>query len=563
MRADRALIRRCLLAVLVAAAVVSFAGAFQHELWTPDEPREAAVGREMLLSHFSAMPTLGGTPFLEKPPLFAWVTAAFYSVFGVSTGVGRIPSALFAIGAIWIAYLLGRQTAGRVAGLCSAMVLATMWQFAEVAHKIALDVPLVLVVGAGHLAFLRLRDEKSRWNYVLLGAAAGLAFMTKGVIGPALTCAPPVLAAAAMRDWAYLRRVLPRAAAASIAGVVVFGLPWVLALVDTPGGGWRAVKICLWRNTVGRSFGEEGDDSGFSGHAHGPLYYLPIVFYIVAPWILAAPAIAKAGLLRAERRGGRALFLLLIYVAGALLLTLPSGKRALYLAPLLPAAAVVPGLWLSRIGTRSGGAWDAVTARVLGITATSVFVLLAAAMGWIALGLPLPGRVPADVRALLAAASGTAAIYAVAMGVWILGPHALVRRRLLPAGARGLHVAAAFVTLFVIGFGAVAPVIDSLRDMSKGVREVASLVPEPETIVTLHADETTRAVIPFYTGRAFENVLTADAAAEALDTARTRHLVVYEKARQYLTPALRRRLVLVKTIALNATREVDVYAIAP
>ena len=561
--ADRALIKRCLLAVLVAAAVISFAGAFHHELWTPDEPREAAVGREMLLSNFSAMPTLGGTPFLEKPPLFAWVTAAFYSVFGVSTGVARIPSALFAVGAIWIAYLLGRQTAGRVAGLCSAMAFATMWQFAEVAHKVALDVPLVFFVGAGHLAFLRLRDEKSRWNYAILGAAAGLAFMTKGVIGPALACAPPVLAAAAMRDWAYLKRVLPRAAAASIAGVVVFGLPWVLALAGTPGAGWRAVKTCLVTNTFGRTFAEEGDDSGFSGHANGPFYYVPIVFYIVAPWILAAPAIAKAGLLRAERRGGRALFLLLIYVTGALLLSVPSGKRALYLAPLLPAAAVVPGLWLSRIGTRSGGAWDAVTARVLGITATSVFVLLAAAMGWLALGLPLPPSVPAHVRALLAEANGTAAICGIAAGIWILGPHALVRRRLLPAGARGLHVAAAFVTVYIVYFGAVVPVIDSLRDMSKGVREVASLVPEPETIVTLHADETTRAVIPFYTGRAFENVLTAEDAIEAIDAGRLRHLVVYEKAGQYLTAALRRRLVPVKTIALNSTRKVDVYAIAP
>jgi 4-amino-4-deoxy-L-arabinose transferase-like glycosyltransferase len=561
--ADRALIRRSLLAVLVVAIVVSFAGAFQHELWTPDEPREAAVGREMLLSHFSAMPTLGGTPFLEKPPLFAWVTAAFYSVFGVSTGVGRIPSALFAVGAIWIAYLLGQRTAGRVAGLSTAAVLATMWQFAEVSHKVALDVPLVFFVGAGHLAFLRLRDEESRWNYALLGAASGLAFLTKSIIGPGLICGPPVIAAAAMRDWAYLKRVVPRAAVASIAGVVVFGLPWVLALVHTPGGGWPAVKTCLWTNTIGRSVAVEGDDNGFSGHANGPFYYVPIVLYIVAPWILAAPAIAKAGVLRADRRGGRALFLLLIYAAGALLLTVPSGKRALYLAPLLPAAAVVPGLWLSRIGTRSGGAWDAVTARVLGVTATVVFVLFAVGMGWIGLGLPLPGMMPADVRGLLAGASGTAAIYAVVVGAWILGPHAFVRRRLLPAGARGLHVAAAFVTVYVVYFGAVVPVVDPIRDMSAGVRDIASLVPEPETIVTLRADETTRAVIPFYTGRAFEDAVTVADAMEAIDSGRARHLVVYEKSRRYLTPALSRRLVLVKTFALNATREIDVYAIAP
>jgi len=66
--------------------VLGFAGIFQHGLWTPDEPREAEIGREMLDSGLSAVPTLGGAPFVEKPPLFPWILAGSYSVFGVSAG---------------------------------------------------------------------------------------------------------------------------------------------------------------------------------------------------------------------------------------------------------------------------------------------------------------------------------------------------------------------------------------------------------------------------------------------------------------------------------------------
>ena len=112
--ADRRLLRRAGALALLIAVALCVAGTFQHGLWTPDEPREAEVGREMLDSGFSAMPTLGGEPFLEKPPLYAWITAASYAVCGVSAGAARIPSMLFSIGAIWIAYLLGKRAAGRL-----------------------------------------------------------------------------------------------------------------------------------------------------------------------------------------------------------------------------------------------------------------------------------------------------------------------------------------------------------------------------------------------------------------------------------------------------------------
>src|SRR5262249_39727452 len=158
-------------------------------------------------------------PFLEKPPLYAWITAAGYALFGVSAGAARVPSTLFAIGTIAVAYLLGKRAAGRAAGLFSAVALATMWQFADTSHKAVLDTALTFFVAAGHLAFLRLSDGRSLVAYAAIGALSGLAFLTKAWIGPALMCAPPILAWAAMRDWATVKRVLPRAFVASVAGV--------------------------------------------------------------------------------------------------------------------------------------------------------------------------------------------------------------------------------------------------------------------------------------------------------------------------------------------------------
>jgi 4-amino-4-deoxy-L-arabinose transferase-like glycosyltransferase len=580
--ADRRLVRRAGAVVLVLAAILCFAGIFQHGLWTPDEPREAEVGREMLVSHFSALPTLGGEVFLEKPPLFAWITAASYSVFGVDAGAARLPAALFAVGALWVAYLLGKRTAGRVAGLCTAAACATMWQFSDTTHKGVLDVALTFFVAAGHLAFLRLKDENRARDYAAIGVLSGLAFLTKSFIGPALMCAPPILAAAALRDWPYLKRVLPRAAAASVLGVAAFGLPWVMALVRTPGGGWEGVKICLVDNTIGRSTGGDVGKYGFSGHSHWFGYYLVTVFQVTAPWVLAVPAWFKGAVFSRSWRGGRAAFCGLMFVAGVVLLSVPSAKRELYLVPLLPALAVVPGVWLSRVGSRRGAAWDAVTLTALRVVTTGVFLAMAAAMAWVALGLPFPSFVDAYSREVIAAERTTVVVAMVVAGAWILGPHAWAIRRVIPTPARGVRVASSLFTVYLILHGAALPLVDPPREMSAGARRIAQLVPPGEKLLSLSADETTRAIVPFYSGRILEDRggdRCEEAVAKELDAGTTKYLVVMDKDVERLpshevkdrvtgkvrrrTPDLLARLDLVEAVTVSATRVVNVYKVKP
>ena len=55
-----------------------------------DEPRYAQVAREMLARHDWITPTLGGKPWLEKPPLYYWQAMLAFSIFenaGMSMGI--------------------------------------------------------------------------------------------------------------------------------------------------------------------------------------------------------------------------------------------------------------------------------------------------------------------------------------------------------------------------------------------------------------------------------------------------------------------------------------------
>ena len=58
-----------------------------------DEPRYAQIAREMLARHDWIVPTLNGSPWLEKPALLFWKMMNSYSIFGVSDWAARIPAA--------------------------------------------------------------------------------------------------------------------------------------------------------------------------------------------------------------------------------------------------------------------------------------------------------------------------------------------------------------------------------------------------------------------------------------------------------------------------------------
>ena len=74
-----------------------------------DEPRYAQVAREMLARHDWITPTLGGKPWLEKPPLYYWQAMLAYRLFGVSDWAARLPSAVDATLMVIAIYLFFRR----------------------------------------------------------------------------------------------------------------------------------------------------------------------------------------------------------------------------------------------------------------------------------------------------------------------------------------------------------------------------------------------------------------------------------------------------------------------
>jgi 4-amino-4-deoxy-L-arabinose transferase-like glycosyltransferase len=558
--ARRAILARLLrpAGAVLAAATVSFAGIGSHSLWTPDEPRDAAIGKAMWASGDLVMPRLNGSPFLEKPPLAWWAQAAAFRALGVSDAVARVAPACFATLTLLVAFALGRRLGGPRAGWLAAGALASAAEFSEDMGRAIVDPALVLMVTLAYAGFVvlvtpRPRAEEAggihpaagresrgihpaaglaRWGACLLIAAAvPLAFLAKGIVGIGLALGPPVLyllatarrrtgsgdaagaapapARQGLRETARLLAPLALLGAPLFAAIV---LPWALALLHE--GGWAALRECLVGNTVGRLLSTEAGRA--YGHRQPFWYYLPAGAAALLPWSLALPAMLRGGgsspasaprgaSVAGESAGAGSRLLTACFFIGVLLLSLAASKRALYLVPLLPAIAVPIGLWLDRVG-RGGprSRWDRPSALLmLGLAALLPAVLWIGA--WEGARGAFRSFPAAPLRAELSggrlAAAGAAAA---AVGVLLL--FRLARHLRTGTTPTGTWLVLPYLALALVYQTAVKAAVDPLKNLHDLTAAVARLDPGAGPVAAYRPSETTLGIVDFDLGRQVEAV---------------------------------------------------------
>src|SRR5437588_13052882 len=85
-------------------AFLFFWGLSYFGLIGADEPRSAQVAREMLVRRDWLTPTLSGTPWRQKPPLYYWPAILAYRSFRVSDWTAPLPAASDATGMVPAVY---------------------------------------------------------------------------------------------------------------------------------------------------------------------------------------------------------------------------------------------------------------------------------------------------------------------------------------------------------------------------------------------------------------------------------------------------------------------------
>jgi len=336
-----------------------FAGQFNRDLWTPDEPRVAAISLEMSHTGDLVIPHLAGKVFIEKPPLFFAVSAGFITVLGKYIGTTqamRLAVALFGAGTLLMTFLLARRLYGTADGLIAAGLLATMIGFAETFHWIRVDAALCFFVIAAIWCFAEAKIAGRPWFLILSGLFAAGAFLAKGPIGPIMAAIP---CAAIMVLWSD-----PKTASAAgrrpaffyVAGLAVFALvsgAWIVLLRLR--GGESLWHEWFWVNQVSRLTGT----SVAKGHIRTghPFYYLVQTAADTMPWfpliLLWAGTLIK-NMVKRIPVSKKDVFLFAWAAVILILLSFSATKRGIYMAPVLPAFALMGAAALRAHGNKYG-----------------------------------------------------------------------------------------------------------------------------------------------------------------------------------------------------------------
>lgn len=246
-----------------------------------DEAYYARVPVEMRQRGDWLVPFFNGEPRYKKPPLLYWLVGASYTLFGVNEASARLPSllAVFATAALLVWF--GRQMGKEMVGWFAATIFLLNPMTALLGNWGAPEAMLTFTITASTLtAFIGVEQKSRAWT-ILSGIWAGLAVLTKGIIGvaiPMLVCLP------------LLYRFAPSKGALRQAGqfvalwlfaLLLIAVPWFLTVSLREGSAfWR---VFLLREHVQRV------TTPMEGH-HGPFwFYLPVALLALFPWSLRLP----------------------------------------------------------------------------------------------------------------------------------------------------------------------------------------------------------------------------------------------------------------------------------
>ncbi|MEW4566977.1 glycosyltransferase family 39 protein [Tautonia sp. JC769] len=339
-----------LLAVLVLGVALGDARRLTYH-----EAIVAQGARELLASDAAAgwlVPTLGGLPWLEKPPLAHWLVAlASWASGGVGEASSRIPSALAAASLAGLVARLAARHFGVTVGLLAGCVQLTAAWSIQRGRLADADMLLALLVAATLAAADRLRtapdpadpdpSPSRAWQWAFFALLGGTS-LVKGIgFGAVLAMGSLGVVLLWDRDRRALLR-LCRPTGWCLAALIA--LAWPLAVA-----GRHPEAVSLWLGHVTDRLAAE--PRRFAGQPIGEFLLTPILQTL--PWTPFAIVGAWHSFGRARREpGGPDRLLWAWAVLPTLLLSMASVRNGHYLIHALPPWSIWGALGLVRLGDR-------------------------------------------------------------------------------------------------------------------------------------------------------------------------------------------------------------------
>jgi len=323
------------------------AGIGLRDPWPADEPRFALVARDMVHTGNWLIPMIGGDTYADKPPLFFWLIAGFYSLLGSLRLAFLLPSLLAALGTVVAIYDLGRRLWNRQVGLAAGLLLLVTIQFVWQGRQAQIDATECFWVTLGLYGLLRHLLLGPSWKWYYIGcAAAGFGIITKGVgFLPLLVLIPYF----ALRD----PRWSPRPALngswrwalgplCMVLAICVWFAPMILASLRDP-------QIAAYRNEI--LFHQTVTRYANAWHHQEPIWFFitEVIPPLWLPGVALIPWLVPRWRDACKQRDLCVALLIGWTLLVVMFFSFSSGKRGVYVLPAVPAFCLSVAPWLEEL----------------------------------------------------------------------------------------------------------------------------------------------------------------------------------------------------------------------
>ena len=306
-----------------------------------DAVRYAAIAREMTRSHhFIDLQNRGGVPYMQKPPLFMWISYLSFSIFGISNISYKLPVLLISLAGVFFTYRYSRLFYSKQISRLACMFILTSFGFIFYHNDVHTDTVLMTAVIFSTWQLSLFTRKKKFINLFWGFTGIGLGMMTKGPVGmviPVFAIGTHLLLKRSWRmifRWEYLAGLLI---------VIIVISPALLGLYRQ--FGTDGLIFYFWSNNAGRISGT------LHSNSNDYFYYLHTLLWLFIPWSLfvvfglfreiVSLSSKKFRLSDQEEGiniGGIFLFFLIISIS--------KFKSPNYLIPIFPFFAIISAKWL-------------------------------------------------------------------------------------------------------------------------------------------------------------------------------------------------------------------------
>ena len=313
-------------------------------LLDPDEPVYAETPKEMINFQEFVSPRIFGEYWYDKPPLYYWLVAGTFQVFGVSEFSARFPSAFLGLLTVLYVYWVGARLFGNQAGVASALILATSIEFFYLGKAAVTDITLNFCLTVALLSFLEKR-------YYLFYFFVGLATVAKGPVGTLFPGAILFLYFLFTRRWHQLLEMkLPL-------GIIIYSVvafPWYIVMYQIHGNAFLDTFFGLHNFT--RFTNPE--------HPEGVLwyYFIPVLILGFFPWTAVMVQSVWSSVTNSGRHFNSLIFLNIWTWFIFIFFTISRTKLVSYILPMFVPLAMITGWYVAtlierRIRSRRQRSW--------------------------------------------------------------------------------------------------------------------------------------------------------------------------------------------------------------